>query len=73
MTIIWCWHRPGRMSPSGNSVTCRNCAALIEWCPCVGETFRHCEKNCGGCGGSMWVAVVRSRLANFRNYLEGCL
>ena len=73
MTTIWCWHRPGKISPSGKSVTCRNCGALIEWCSCVSETFRHCDKNRAGCGGSMWVAVVRGRLANFINYLEACV
>jgi len=67
--MISCWHRPGKMSPSGKLVTCRNCGALIEWCPCVGETFRSCDKNCVACLGSMWVATMRSRLAKFRDFL----
>jgi hypothetical protein len=64
-----CFHRPGRVTRRG-VVTCRNCGAGIEYCPCVGETFRHCVKGCRYCWGSMWVALVRSRLAKLREVVQ---
>lgn len=64
-----CWHRPGPYSPSGTYVTCRHCGVAIEFCPCVGPTYRSVDDDCPACRGSMWVAVVRGRAQKFRDYL----
>jgi hypothetical protein len=68
--MIHCWHRPGRMSPSGAYVTCRHCGVLIDWCPCVGPHYRSVDVGCTACHGSMWVAVVRGRGDVFRERLQ---
>jgi hypothetical protein len=63
-----CWHRPGPYTRNHN-VTCRHCGVIIEYCPCVNETFRKCDPNCRCCRGSMWVAVARSRTQKLREYV----
>lgn len=68
--MMLCWHQPGRMSLSGKLVTCRHCGVAIEYCPCVGPTFRSLNHDCTLCLGSMWVAVVRGWRLQFRAYLE---
>jgi hypothetical protein len=55
---MMCWHRPGRTLAS-KTVVCRHCGVAIEYCPCVDDTYRKCNRNCSACGGSMWVAIVR--------------
>jgi hypothetical protein len=57
-----CWHRPGRSTRSG-LVTCRHCGVGIEECPCVGQWSRSVDHDCFACCGSMWVAIVRGKLA----------
>jgi len=65
-----CWHRPGRALRSGARL-CRYCGVLIDWCDCVdGLTFRKLDDDCRACLGSGWVAVVRGRIAKFREYVE---
>jgi hypothetical protein len=52
----------------GERVTCRHCGVLIEQCPCV-KLFRSVDDECRCCNGSMWVAVVRGRIAKFAEFL----
>jgi hypothetical protein len=64
-----CWHRPGRELRHGIRL-CRSCGVLIDWCPCVPDSYRKVDDRCLACGGSGWVAVLRGRLAKFREYVE---
>ena len=66
-----CFHRPGRMR--GAIVTCRYCGVAIEYCPCTGDHWRRVDPDCPGCGGSMWVAIVRgwrAKLADLTGIFE---
>lgn len=67
-----CWHRPGRVigNTAGREITtCRFCGVAIEWCPCAGEFYRKVDPDCRLCGGSTWVATVRSERAKFAEYI----
>jgi hypothetical protein len=64
--VSWlCFHRPGKRTKSG-IVTCRHCGVAIEECLCVDIWSRSVDPNCYCCGGSMWVAIVRGRLAKIQ-------
>jgi len=62
-----CWHRPGLLSPSGKTRTCRHCYVAIEECPCA--PTKRCEEPCPACEGSGWVAIWRGRVEKFSAYL----
>lgn len=66
--VVMCWHMPGRLTRRG-AVKCRNCGVLIEYCPCVGETYRSVNHDCRYCFGSMWVGVAPGWKSILRAFL----
>lgn len=62
---LLCWHRG---KTSGKHLLCVHCGVAVEECPCV--TWRVPDADCRLCDGSGFVAVVRGRLAKFREYLS---
>ncbi len=67
-----CWHRAGRMSPSGKVRTCRHFGVAVQECPCV-DWSRSPKSDCPCCSGSGFVAIVRGKLAKFADYVENRL
>lgn len=61
-----CWHR-GR--PRRKIWVCRHCGVAVEICSCD-TSYRKPDPECIACQGSGWVAIVRGRIAEFREYLE---
>lgn len=60
-----CWHQlviRGRLS------LCRHCGVQVEPCPCV--RWRDADPKCELCLGSGWLAVVRSEIEKFREYVD---
>lgn len=67
MIGVLCWHRPGALI--GSTRTCRHCHVAVAECPCV-SYGRVVDHDCAACGGSGFVATVRSSVAKFRELIE---
>jgi hypothetical protein len=64
MSEVLCWHRA---RPRGKILVCVHCEVAVEQCPCV--IYRVVDADCVYCDGSGYVAIVRGKLAKFREYL----
>lgn len=65
---MYCWHRPGPLSPTGSFRTCRHCRVAIQVCECD-TCYRKPDPTCEVCGGSGWRAIVRGQAATFAAYV----